>query len=1002
MKDLRLLRWALVLSIGLVLVSGAVLAQDVTGNVFGTVTDTEGSPLPGVTMTLSGIGAEQTQITDGQGQFRFLRLDPGLWTLKATLEGFGSIEYPGVEVRVGRNTTVPLSLTPAVEETITVTSESPLLDERKLAAGTTVSQVELEKIPSARDPWAILNQTPGVLVDRINVGGNESGQQSGFHAQGVDGNQNVFAMDGVETTDMRALGASHGYYDFDQFAEIQFSTGGTDVTKATAGVAVNLVTKRGSNEFRGSARFYNTKATGYFGGAMKQSQPNVGPEDLADNSDTTGRKQCLATDTTTAGCTSRYAGAKIREIEDLGFEAGGSVIRDHFWLWGSWGQNDVQQNAASGTADDTILENQAIKANAQFTQSNSAVASWVNGDKQKFGRSAGITRPDITTWNQRGPTAAYRFEDTHVFSSNLFVTGTYSLADTGFALAAKGGTGPTAPESWRRADGVWQDNYLSGTAIGPNDELKADASYFFNTGNLSHELKVGGRFRTYESFSDFAWPGRNIFSYNTTTQSLLYAKRGVQTPVELEYASLWAQDTLTFGKFTVNLGLRYDDQSGVNSAFNVPANPLVPNVLPALNYPGGSEDFSWESIAPRVGVTYALGKDRDTLLRASLAQFANQLGVANVSRTNPAGEAYAIFIRPYSNTKYTGTGAEFNDPDAVAAADGFDPTNPTALIDPDVTDPGLDAPTTTELVFNVEHAFLPEFVVGLSVTTRQVEDILEERELIRDDVTGAVRTITRFDYVTDGSFDGDIPGGITGGDATAFSVPLFSLGTGFDFTGGELLLNGAREREYFGTALTFTKRLANRWMLRGFVNFEDAEWDVPQEYTDNSDPNRNNITALYDGGEIDGDTYITIETGSGKGERFLQSDWSANLTGMYQVAPDRPWGFNLSASVQAREGYPTPYFGTVVTTDTSARQIRVVDSYEDYRLEDIMTADVRIEKEFALTSAVNFTFGIDVFNVTNEGTELSRLRDVTSANTFFLNDNVSPRIYRLGVRLGWK
>ena len=57
---------------------------------------------------------------------------------------------------------------------------------------------------------------------------------------------------------------------------------------------------------------------------------------------------------------------------------------------------------------------------------------------------------------------------------------------------------------------------------------------------------------------------------------------------------------------------------------------------------------------------------------------------------------------------------------------------------------------------------------------------------------------------------------------------------------------------------------------------------------------------------------------------------------------------------------------------------------------------------FALTSAVNFTFGIDVFNVTNEGTELSRLRDVTSLNAFFLNDNISPRIYRMGVRLGWK
>ena len=188
------------------------------------------------------------------------------------------------EVRVGRNTTLPLGLTPAVEETITVTSESPLLDERKLQQGTTVSQVELEKIPTARDPWALLNQTPGVMVDRINVGGNESGQQAMFRAPGVSPDENDFLVDGVQITDMRATGASSTYYDFDQFAEMQFTTGGTDVTKNAAGVSVNLVTKRGSNEFRGSGRFYNTKASGYFGGGLDQSQPNVTADDLGNSS----------------------------------------------------------------------------------------------------------------------------------------------------------------------------------------------------------------------------------------------------------------------------------------------------------------------------------------------------------------------------------------------------------------------------------------------------------------------------------------------------------------------------------------------------------------------------------------------------------------------------------------------------------------------------------------------------------------------------------------------
>jgi hypothetical protein len=984
-RALALTLAASVALLGLALPAGA---QAPTGNVFVTVSDASGERLPGVTVTIGGIGADKLQITNSQGQARFLSLDPGAWNVRAELEGFGSVEYPGVDVRVGRNTEIELKLTPAVEETITVTSESPLLDERKLQQGTTVSQVELEKIPTARDPWAILNQTPGVLVDRVNVGGNESGQQASFRAQGVDDTQNDFLVDGVSITDMRALGASSTYYDFDQFAEMQFSTGGTDVTKTTAGVGVNLVTKRGSNEFRGSARFYGTKAKGYFGGAMKQSQPNVDQSDLAPG-------QCLPGEEI-AGCRV-YSGAKIREIEDLGFEAGGAVLRDKLWLWGSWGQNDVQQNAASGTADDTILENTSLKANAQFTQSNSAVASWNDGDKLKFGRNASTTRPDITTWNQRGPSAIYRFEDTHVFSSNLFLTGTYSLGDFGFQLAAKGGAGPSAPESWRRSDGVWQDNFQSGGATGPNDELKADASYFFNTGSASHELKLGGRFRTYETSSTFDWPGRDIFTFNTRTTHRVVAKRGFAPPVTIEYFSLWAQDTITFGKLTVNLGLRFDDQSGVNEPARIAANPMVPDVLPAIDFPGIDEEFTWETIAPRVGLTYALGANRETLIRASLAQFADQLGVGTVIRTNPAGFSYAYFTLPYQDTNYTGDGSELNDPTLPNLNPvGFDPANPTSLVSPNVTDPGLDAPLTTELVLNLEHALLPEFVVGLTVTARNAEDILETRTILRD-ANGQTRTITAGDYVADGFLTGTLPGGLSGGSTLSYNVPVFSLREDFDFTGGTYLLNGARERDYLGGAVTFTKRLANRWMLRGYLNYGDAEWDVPAEYTLNNNPNR-----TTGGGDRDGDLYLTRSTGSGKGERFLQSTWSANLNGMYQVAPERPWGFNVSAAIQAREGYPIPYFDNIQTSDGSSRNIGVLDDFGDYRLDDLTTADIRVEKEFALTSAVNFTFGLDVFNVTNEGTELSRNRDLSASNVFFLNDNVSPRIYRLGVRLGWK
>ncbi len=963
------------------LLATTTLAQVPTGNVFGSVVDTDDDPIGGATVTLSGLGADRTQITDERGQFRFLAMDPGSYTLTALLQGFSSTQFDRVEVSANRNTTVPLVMQSAVQETLTVSAESPLLDERQLEQGTSISQTELEKIPTARDPWALLHQTPGVLVDKVNVGGSESGQQSTFRAPGVDLSQNHFLLDGVSVTDMGGIGGlTSTYFDFDQLTEINYSTGGNDVTKGNSGVSVSLVTKRGSNEFRGSARFFNTKAQGYFGGALRQAQPNVSGADM-------GPGQSL----------DDYEGAQIREIEEMGFEAGGALLRDRMWLWGSWGQNDIQQNAPSGTADDTILENTSLKLNAQLSQANSFVASWNNGDKLKFGRGAGISRPDITTWNQRGPATFYRFEDSHVFSSSFFLTGTYALGKGPFYLAAKGGVGPDAPEAWRSASGIWQDNMLSTRDDFPSEQLKLDASYFLGTGSINHEIRVGGQLRRIESDGDAFWPGRNIYTYNTVSTHFVVAKRGISTPVIMDYLSLWAQDTLSLGRLTVNAGLRFDNQSGTNDPGLVPANPMVPNVLPAIDYSGSGKEFDWQTLGPRVGITYALGSERQTLVRASLAQFADQLRIDTIRRTNPAGDAYAyFFLSPYEDAPYTGYGSALDDPARVDFAWGFDPTDPTALESPSENDPDLDAPVTTELIVGVEHAVLPELVIGLNATVRKVDDILEYRDFIRLE-DGSIRTATRGDYVLDDVLTGTIPGGVSGGPEMEYATPIYALAPGRTLTGGDLLTNGSRSRDYLGAALTFTKRLTNQWMLRGYLNYGKAEWNVPQDFTGNSYPGR-----ATGGGDRDGDLYIVGVAPAGKGTRFLQSTWTANLNGLYQIAPDRPWGFNFAGSIQAREGYPIPYFACTPTSDGLSWCGGVLDRLDTYRLGTLFVTDLRLEKEFNVAGPLNMTFGIDAFNITNEGTDLSRGRELTTTTAYWLYDNVSPRIYRLSVRLSWR
>ncbi len=980
MRNLNLGRRILILGVVLSVVGlGAAFGQS-TGNIYVSVTDPESAALPGVTVKVTGAGAPRTTLSDDQGGARFLALDPGFYLVNAELEGFGTVEFPNVEVRALRNTPVMLKMQPAVEEVITVTSESPLLDERRLSSGTTVTQVELEKIPTARDPWALLSQTPGVITDRINVGGNESGQQSIFRAPGASMSANDFMVDGVQITDMSAIGASPTYYDFDQFAEMSFTTGSTDVTKNTGGVQINMVTKRGTNEFRGSARFYNTQAQGYFGGSLDQSQPDIQSEICRTGCTQLGRD---AAGNPTAGGSAqlRLAGAKIRKIEDIGFEAGGAVVRDHLWLWGSWGQNDVKQNAASGTAEDTILENTSIKVNAQFTSANSFVSSYNNGDKLKFGRGAGTTRPPETTWNQRGPSAIYKFEDTHVFSSSFFLTGAYSIVDLGFGLAALGpggigGLNPAAPNPRWDTTNVWRDNFQTGFSQRPGEEFKLDSSYFFG-GGASHELKIGGRFRTLDQFSDFAWGPRKTVRWDNFGSTVYHI--GETGDVTAEYTSVWAQDTITFGRFTINAGLRYDEQTGENSAYTRNAHPIRPDLLPTLNFPGSDAGFAYETITPRVGITYALGEDRNTLLRASFTQYASQMPTGQIIRSSPLGDVYA-YVYDDGSIYYT----------------GFDPDDPLKVVNRN--DPGLDAEIGNTFQVGIEHAFLPEFVVGFDLNYGWSEDIQETVVLV--DAGGAVRPTIRSDWVQGGTFRGAYPRG-----EGSYSVPFFRLRPGVSFTGGTLLQNGDREISSSGATVSFTKRLAKRWMARGYFSYLfDEEWDVPANFVGCGLVGPNNGRA---GGCVDGDLWVERVAGSGKAENFLQSSWTYNLNGMYQIAPDRPWGFNVSANISGREGNPVAYYRVANLGTGGNVAINVATDLDAIRQDDPMTADVRIEKEFAATRDVNLTFGIDIFNVMYEGTGLFYISNCGGAATIasncgHLSDNISPRIYRLGVRLSWK
>src|SRR5262249_42165796 len=150
----------------------------------------------------------------------------------------------------------------SVEEVVTVSGASPIIDTKSNTLGTSFGRDLLDAIPSARDPWVILEQTPGMVMDRENVGGNQSGQQSSFSVHGSSATQQ-WNLDGGTGTDM-ASSSSPGYYDFDSFEETQITTAGGDASQEAGGVAINFVTKSGSNTLKGTARYFdaNERAEG--------------------------------------------------------------------------------------------------------------------------------------------------------------------------------------------------------------------------------------------------------------------------------------------------------------------------------------------------------------------------------------------------------------------------------------------------------------------------------------------------------------------------------------------------------------------------------------------------------------------------------------------------------------------------------------------------------------------------------------------------------------------
>jgi hypothetical protein len=980
-KRFHVFRWTIAL-LAIALAAAPVLAQygQSTGGIRGRVTDESGGALPGVQVTVRGPGAPQTVYTDARGEFRVANLDPGNYTLTLTLAGFQTVNRENVTVNLGRNTelTVPMGLT-RVEAAVTVTSEAPLLETKRVQNSAVVSQQELKSIPSSRDPWVVLQSAPGVQVDRMNIAGSESGQQSNFSSHGTGGG--TFTVDGVNLTDMSALGASSGYYDFDMFQELQVIAGGGDASIAGSGAHLNMITKRGTNDVHGSARV--------FGVDERFESSNIPDEALEQ-------------------ATPVSSGNRIESLQDYGGEAGGPIWRDHLWIWGAYGRNQINLITALGASDKTTLENLNGKLNWQVVPSNALTGWWMHSDKLKFGRNAGPTHPQETTWDQTTPQNTWKVEDSQVFSSNVFASVQYNGINGNFTLDPQGGN----RQAFIDEGGVWHNSYQIYAAPRPQRQGKGDISVFFRTGNVGHELKAGFGYLTTGARSHSIWPGAPVPGDNGGLAGGTYGDlfdcsgdeivpcavitRQSNLVVDNEYWSGFLQDTFSLDRLSINVGVRYEKQTGENAATIVPGNPSFPEILPAIDYPGSGQPFEWEDWQPRIGLTYAMGANRSTVFKASYARYAEALGTGLIDNINPiASVSYAYYGWHDDNGDNLVQVGEVDLGDFQFSR-GYDPDNPAAVSAVDIFDPDIHAPLTDEILVGIDHELFPAFAVGVAYTYRNFSD-----QLFR------FRTgLTRDDYLLLTTITGTLP------DGTAYSEPVYGINPdiprppGFTYTNRD-----DYDQTYHGVDLILTKRLANRWMARGSFTYSwnkqhvgtggcvDPTNIVPGQTQDAGSPQTGYTAQTCADDVVAG----FRSTGSGdKGSVFLSNRWQFYFNAMYQL----PLGFNVAGAFFGREGYPINWYRRVTGVGNSETRDVAVSDLDDQRYDNVFNLDLRIEKVVPITQSANLTISADLFNVTNEDTVLQRFNrlertGLAVGNTNDIKEIQSPRVWRFGLRLAF-
>jgi hypothetical protein len=496
-----------------------------------------------------------------------------------------------------------------------------------------------------------------------------------------------------------------------------------------------------------------------------------------------------------------------------------------------------------------------------------------------------------------------------------------------------------------------------------------------------HELKFGFGWRRAAVTSESGFPGGAYTVHNGYPNMDVTIVRNWAAAGEGVYWSGYLGDTISLGRLTLNLGARWDRQTNLVSPASVPANPLEPTLLPALTATEQKDAIVWNSLTPRLGMTYALNESRRTILRGSYAMFASQLNAVLAASTVSQIPYYSYVYYTAVDTNGNNI-ADANELLEFQGVAGFNPADPLNGNPDRIGD--YKTPLTHEVIFGADHELFRNFGVSGSVTWRKFTNL--------NYLT--YRGVTSADYTQAGTLTGNtVPIG-------PYSVPFYTVdpdAVPSDF--GRLYMQQPDySQRFWGVELAATKRMSNNWMLRvGWSTNDHREYfDSPAAFLHGDQtptityPNR------------DGGLVMRNTSGSGKAAIYMVlPKYQFITTAAWQVR----WGINLGLNYNFRQGFATPYHrtrtpGSADDFSPSGKSVLVVTDVGDYRLPNVHSVDGRISKNITYRR-FNMNLDLDVFNMFNAGTVLGRGYDLRVGTFNQVLEIMNPRIARLGVRVGF-